>query len=152
VPVSDLQMDVLKALVTLQGEKYGRLIDEMVEIEGPEVNRRHSILLGAAMFEATEKRFFRNGKVAPKSEIISFVAEVRSRNDRAAEELHPTLAERVLLGALGEDDIEDLDGETFIMMETMLVAVLVADEEYTEEELDAFLRLVRRTADDWLEE
>jgi hypothetical protein len=152
MPVSDRQMAVLKALVTLQGKEHERLIDEMVEIEGPEVNERHSMLMGAALVEAAEKRFLRNGRIAPKSEVVSYVAEVRCRTEAAAEELNPTIAERVLLAALGKDDLDDLDNETVIEMEVVLLAVLVVEEEYSDEELDAFLKLVRRTADEWLED
>ncbi|MFD0856000.1 hypothetical protein ACFQ07_27420 [Actinomadura adrarensis] len=145
-------MEALKALLTVQSAKHERLIDEMVEIEGPDVNQRHSVLLGAAMFEAVDRRFFRNGKAAPKSEIISWVAELRCRNDFTAEEFNPTLTERMLLAALDEGDIEDLDNETALSLQLLLAVVLVVEEEYTEEELDAFLARVRRTADEWLEE
>jgi hypothetical protein len=151
MPVSERQMAALKALLSVRPKEHERLVDEMEEVEGPDSGGRYAALIGAALFEAVEKRFVRKGKVAPKREIIGYVAEVRSRNENAADDLDPRVAERILMAVLDQGEIDDLDDETVLMHEILLTAVMVIDQQYSEEELDAFLALVRRTADEWLE-
>jgi hypothetical protein len=68
------------------------------------------------------------------------------------EEINPAIAERGLLVNLEQGDISDPDDGTVIMMQPMLMAPLVGDEEYSKEELDQFLKRARCTADEWLEE
>jgi hypothetical protein len=151
MPVSDRQMAALKALLSRQVDEHQRLIDEIEREEGPDARERHSALIAAGMFEAAEKRFIRNGKYAPNNEVVSYIAEVRSRNEAAAEDLNPAIAERVLLTALDQGDTDGIDADTVVMAQLLLMAALVGDEEYSEAELDEFLKQVRRTADEWLE-
>ncbi|WP_395108843.1 hypothetical protein [Actinomadura sp. SCN-SB] len=144
-------MAALKALLSGRPDEHERLIDEIERVEGPDAGGRHSVLIAAGMFEAAEKRFIRNGRYASKEEIIAYVASVRSRSEAAANDLDAMLAERVLLAALDQGEIDDIDDEAVVMTQLLLMAALVGDEEYSEEELDGFLALVRRTADEWLE-
>jgi hypothetical protein len=151
MPVTDKQMAALKALLSGRPEEHGLLLDEIAATEGPDAGERYSLLIGAAAFEAIEKRFIRDGKYVSRNEVVAYVASVRSRTEGAADTLHPRLTERIILAALDQENIDDIDTETVVTTQHLLLAALVGDEQYSEEDLDAFLALVKRTADEWLE-
>ncbi|MFD0856416.1 hypothetical protein ACFQ07_29520 [Actinomadura adrarensis] len=148
MPVNEKEFSALLALLSGRSEEHNRLLDEL---DPAEQARGYSALIAAGMFELAEKRFIRDGKYAPRSEVLAYVAHARGKSDDFADELDPRIAERVLLCALDEGEIDDIDNSEAIKTQLWLLGALVDDEEFSRDELHSFLKLARRTADEWLE-
>src|SRR5690606_17276503 len=95
--VTDKQVAALHAQLAGRGEEHKRLFDEL---DADEVGHGYSALVAAAVFEAIERRFVKNGKVADDAEVIQFIAELRSKNADVAEKLDPVIAERLIFHSL----------------------------------------------------
>lgn len=145
--ITDDQLRTLRAQLAGQTEEHLRMLEQL---DPAEADTGYAMLIGAAFFEAAERRFIRNGKYVPDAEVIDFVAAVRSVNEEAAATLDPAIAERILLAALDKGEIDDIDDDTVLGHEIFLLAAIIADEELSDEELDAFLAQARGTADQWL--
>ncbi len=100
----------------------------------------------AAFLEAVDRRFAGNGTEA---DVISFVSDVRSRSDEAAQKIDPQSAERFILAALRNERAPDLDSETRGRLLIVLLGALVWDQQYDDAGLDSFLEAARKRADDW---
>jgi hypothetical protein len=101
-------------------------------------------LTNAAFFEAVEHKF---NSETTADEIIEFVADVRSRSERVRASLDPQVAERVLLAALTDADISDLDPAQVRRSQTILLNALIADEDLDSASLDSFMATARGLAD-----
>lgn len=145
--ITDDQVETLRAQLAGRTEAHLRMLDQLDPVEA---GTGYAMLIGAAFFEAAERRFIRNGKYVPDTEVIEFVAAVRSVNEATAKTLDPEIAERIILAALDKGEIDDIDDETILGHEVFLLGAIISDEHLNDEELDAFLTQARTTADRWL--
>jgi hypothetical protein len=146
MPVTDDEIAALRA--HLQGNQA--LQQELYEqIATPAAKTRYMTLLAMAFFEAVSRRF---GGRDSAAEVIEYVADVRARAPEVSEKIDPGAAERVIRRALTDDvDVSDISdgmrGRIFIFF----VLALVSDAEYDDDQLEAFLTVARKAADDALE-
>jgi hypothetical protein len=144
MPVTDDEVAALRAHLSgnqvLQQELYAGLVS-------PAARSRYATLVAAAFFEAVDRRFGKNGAAA---DVISFVADVRSRSERLAESIDPQAAESLIRAVVTKVDVSDLDTETKGRVFIVVLVALVSDEQFDGDELDAFLAEARKTADGWL--
>ena len=149
MPVDDKEFGALLALLSGRAEEHDRLLDDL-DPAGQAAG--YSALVAAAMFRLAERRFIRDGKYVPASEIVAYVAHARAKSDDFAEELDPRIAERVLLAALDQDDIDDIEAGKVFYTELGLLVAMVHDEQFaSESDIETFLQGVRPLADDWME-
>jgi broad specificity phosphatase PhoE len=149
MPVSDIEFNALLALLRGRSEEHARLLDQL---DPAEKGRGYGMLIAAALLELAEKRFIRDGKYVPDDEVVAYVARARSISDTIADELDPRIAERVLFAALDQGDLDGLDPGEIVNAQLWLLAVLVRDEQFsTDSEVESFLKVARRLADDILE-
>lgn len=141
--VTDEQVATLKALFAGDVEEHKRLL---AGLDPRSASIGYSALITAGFFEAVDRRFAATGTVA---DVIQFVADVRARADEIAQDLDPTLAERIIRHALGDGSIDDLDDRAVFSAQMVLLGALIGDEQLDEEGLDAFLAEVRAVADEW---
>ena len=140
MPVTDDEVAALRA--HLQGNQA--LQQELYE----RVTPAYSTLVTAAFLEAVNRRF---GGRDSAAEVIEYVADVRARSPKLGQQIDPHAAERVIRRVLADVDVSDISsrvkGQIYI---TFLVA-MVSDAEYDDDQLDAFLTVARKAADDALE-
>jgi hypothetical protein len=148
MPVSDKEFDALWALLSGRSDEHARLLDE---VDPAQAAKGYSALITAAMLELAEKRFIRDGKYVPDSEVVGYVAFARGKSEHFADEVDPRIAERVLFCVLDRGDLDDLDDDEVIKTQLYLLASLVGDEGFSDDELDAFLKTARRIADEFME-
>lgn len=144
--VTDKQVAALHAQLAGRGEEHKRLF---AELDADEVGHGYSALVAAAVFEAIERRFVKNGKVADDAEVIQFIAELRSKNADVAEKLDPVIAERLIFHSLGKGEIDDIDRTVFFGTQILVLAGLIADANLDEDELESFMSTAREIAEDW---
>jgi hypothetical protein len=97
-----------------------------------------------AFFEAVERRF---GSRYRLPEVIMFVATARAGYDETGTDIDPRAAERVVLAALGEGSVDDLEPRTRAVLVTVLLATLIASEGPDDARLDEYLGSARALAD-----
>jgi hypothetical protein len=143
--VSDDQVASVYAYVTGNVEEFDRISDSL-----PPVDRKaRGTLVTAAFFRAADQRFS-GGDTRPA--IIDFVSTLRARSPEVADAIDPKIAERLILAAVSDEEIDDIDGETQGTHFWLLLARLVADRQYSDAELNLFLADARQLADNWLEQ
>lgn len=146
MPVTD---DVVAALrAQLKGDRsgYERLFAQM---DNKADSARYAALVAAAFTEAAERRFRAEGTPA---DVIAFVSDVRTRTPGAAEKIDPKIGEQLFNSALMDAPLDDdLTGGTIIATQLLLLAAMIADEDLTSDQLDAFLVESRTLADEWME-
>lgn len=144
MPITDEQVATLHAQLAGRTEEHERRLDQL---ETEEAQAGYIALVTAAFFEAVDRRFITNDKVADRAEVIEFIAYQRSAYPIAAEQFDPTVAEQAVLHALGKGSIsEDVDGETLLGVKILVLAALTAEADYSEAELDGFLAKARAEA------
>jgi hypothetical protein len=143
MPVTDHQVAALRAHVTGDFEEYKRLTSQF-DKETDKIG--WAALIAAGFYEAVDRRFANSS-----DEIVEYVGSVRARSDRAAEEIDPITAERLIRYALDGGQDPDVDGRTRALTQMVLLAVLVHDSSYDEQELERFLTEVRRFADQMID-
>lgn len=146
MPVTDEQVATLRAQLAGDFAEYERL---WAQLDPQTARTGYTSLVAAGFFEAVDRRFAKNGAIASPAEVVGFVGDVRTRSDRVADELDPKIAERLVMFALGEGSIADLDDETVAGTQMLLLAALIADEDLDDAGLDEFMAEVRAVADDW---
>ena len=143
--ITDDQVATLRAQLAGRTDEYVRRLDELVT---EEAQNGYTTLVTAAFFEAVDRRFINNGETASESEVIDFIATKREINPVAAEQLDPSIAEQVLLHALGKGSIsQDVDGDTLMGTQVLLLAALIGEADLSEAELETFLTKARNEAD-----
>lgn len=149
MPVTDDQVATLHALLAGRREEHRQLLNRL---DRASANVGYSALLAAGLFEAVERRFIKEGKVADKAEVISFVASVRERGDELPDLIDPDIAERIILHMLDQGaSVSNLDPDTVIQHQLILLAGLIGDAHLSDAELEAFMRKIRHDADEMLE-
>lgn len=142
--VTDDQVAALRAQLSgdrIEHERLLSMLDGQADRDG------YAALIGAAFVVASERRFRANGTAA---DVIRFVADVRSRTPSAAERIDPKIGERLVLCALTDEPIDDIDADTAIVTQLLLLVGLIADAEFESAGLDAFLAESRALADEWM--
>jgi hypothetical protein len=139
--VTDLQVATLRAQLAGDLEEHRRLLTRFDEKSD---GRPYVTLTNAAFFEAADRRF---GSSTTADDIIQFVADVRARSERIRDSLDPRVAERVLLAAVTDADISDLDPREVRSTQRILLNALIVDENLDAADLDAFLATARGLAD-----
>ncbi|WP_141584420.1 hypothetical protein [Actinomadura sp. WMMA1423] len=147
MPVTDKQAATLHAYLAGRTEEHDRLYAELTR---EEVGYEFSALLAAAVFEAIGRRFIKGEEIASDQDVVKFVADLRSRTSATAAVLDPTVAERLICHSLGRGDVDDIDDKTVFGAQFILLAGLIVDEEFTEDELESFIATARSIADDWI--
>jgi hypothetical protein len=144
MPVTDDEVAALRAHLSgdqaLYHELYGRLDRSAIRVT-------YAAFITAVFVEAVDRRFGKNGTAA---DVISFVADVRSRSDNVANAIDPRAAERLILAILKDEDGEDFDGQTMGQIYIVLLSALISDEQLDDDALDASLESARKRADRWL--
>ena len=146
MPVSSEQVAALRAYLAQDFEEYERLVEVLQAGQGWP---GYATLLGAAFFEAVDRRFSKGYDLA---DIIRFVGDARARFEQTGTDIDPAAAERLIRSALGEGEVDDLDDRTVLKVETVLTPALIADEHLGTAELDDFINQARKLADSWLAE
>jgi hypothetical protein len=142
VAITDEQIAVLRSMLTADGE-YDRLTDQLDRTDGW---GDYTILIAAAFFEAVDRRF---GKGYTRAEIVQFVAHARARFDQSGHDLDALAAERLVLSALEEESVDDLDDKTVVQTQIVFLTALITDEQLDAPSLDEFLAEARKLADEW---
>jgi len=145
VAVSDEQLAVVRAMLSGDSAQYDRLTDHLDRTNGW---GRYTLLIAAAFFEAVDRRF---GQAYTRQDVIRFVADARSRFDDGGARLNARAAERLILAALEDEDIDDIDDQTVVENQVAFLTALIADESLDGTSLNAFMDDVRRLADEWME-
>ncbi len=139
--VTDLQVATLRAQLTGNLEEHRRLLAQFDEKSD---GRPYVMLTNAAFIEAAERKFTSD---TTADDIIQFVADVRSRSERIGGSMDPRVAERVLLAAVADADIGDLDPREVRRSQTILLNALIVDENLDGADLDEFIATARGLAD-----
>lgn len=148
MPVTDEQVATLRAQLRGNANEHRRLLRDL---DSDEANVGYPALIAAAFIEAAERRFLKDGNAADESEVIDFVAGVRETDDEMPDVISAQIAEGMILHLLGKGAVVKADEETKLGHQIVLIAGLVGDEKFTEDDLDAFLRDARSLADQLLE-
>jgi hypothetical protein len=144
MPVTDRQVATLRAQLAGDLEEHKRLLRQF---DSKSDGRPYVVLTNAAFFEAVDRQF---GKDSTSDDMIEFIADVRSRSDRVRDELDPVVSERVLLAAVADGDMTDLDPKVARNNQRILLAAMVADEQFDDAGLDDFMAKARALADSLL--
>lgn len=147
MPVTDDQLRALRAYLSGDFATYDSLRDQLSETADQSA---WGALIGAGFFEAVDRRFVRNGTISDSAAIVAYVADVRSRSDKLAEDIDPTVAERLIQDSLGRGSVEGIDGKTRLGTRFLLLAALIVDEQLDERGIEAFLAQAREVANQWL--
>lgn len=142
--VTDEQVAALRAQLQGKSDEHLRWLDQLEqrgETDG------YVALVTGAFFEAVDRRFIQDGKVAEEPEVIEFIAATRAAHPNVADELDPSVAEPVLLHALGKGSVQGIDGAKVFKTQILLMGALVGDADLDEAELEAFLAKARAEAD-----
>ena len=101
-------------------------------------------LILVAFCQAVGRRFHARYTL---TDIVEYVAEVRTRLRNPNRGIDPNIAERLIRKALGEGTLQGTDKKAFIYTAGVLLLALIMDEELDGPALDAFLAGARTMAD-----
>jgi hypothetical protein len=133
-------IDAMRAYLKGDADGYSRMVDRL----DPAAKKAHGQLIGASFYIAANRRFAANPS---NSEVVKFVGNLRALSDRLAEDIDPRQAERLVRASTFTDEnVDDIDNGLY----SLLLAGLIADEQLTDSDLDAFLEDARKLADEWL--
>lgn len=107
----------------------------------------YTALLSAAFCVAAERRF---GQDSSPPAVIEFVSAVRSRSPELGEKIDPHTAERLINAVFTYEGISDLDADTRLGTQFLLLAALIGEEHLDGAGLDSFVAEARKLADEWL--
>lgn len=145
MPITDDMAATLHAQLAGQTDEHLR---RLRELDKESVQSEYPVLVAAAFFLATNRRFGKSNPTTVRAQIIEFVASLRGRTPEATEKVDAHIAERLLLAALGEESIADIDDRTVYTTELFLLAGLIADADLGDAELTSFIAKARTMADE----
>jgi hypothetical protein len=149
VTVADEAVATLHDLLARRMDEHSRRLNQLSKSEAHDF----STMINAAFFEAVRSHFIRDSKPAAEAEVIDFVANARSWDEVAAEEIDPDTGERlinVLIERLPMNALDDLDKDVAFNTKLMLLATLVREANYSDDELAEFIQQARATAEEML--
>ena len=139
--VTDTQVAALRAHLIGDYGAYDRLCGGSDQVNA---QPGFSMLLAAVFTLAIRHRF---GTAHANTDIVRFVAAVRSKYEDATGEIDPRSAENLIRVALGDfPGADDLD-ESAKALQIPLLNELITDERLEDSKLDALLASARRLAD-----
>ena len=142
MPITDDMVSTVRAYLTGDSEKFQRLNAQLDR--SPSATRAYLALVTAAFVEAVEHRFTAQ---TPVSEVIDYVANVRSRSDGVSENLDPTAAERMIRVVFHDDvDAKGYDSKTTLGVKMLIASAIMSDEDFDSAELEAFMDRSRELA------
>ncbi len=139
--ISPEQVAAVRALLTRDMDEHLRLTAQIRQANGLMGYNR---LILTAFCEAVGRRF---GTRYTLTDIVEYVAEVRTRLRNPDRGIDPNIAERLIRKALGEGTIQDIDKKALVYTAGVLLVAFVMDEELDGTALDTFLAEARATAD-----
>jgi hypothetical protein len=142
--ISADQMTALRTLLTGKLDEHRRAIAEMDRTDGW---KGYNELITAAFVNVVDQRF---GARYTVTDIVEYVAEVRTRLRDPDRGINPNVAERLIRKALGEGTLRGIDKKTLLHTEGVLLVALIVDEQLDDAALDTFLAEARATADSFL--
>jgi hypothetical protein len=143
MPVTDDQVAALKAYLSGDFHQYERIHGRLDPVAA---KTGYSALLTATFFEAVDRRFAKGGTAA---DVVEFVGAVRARSEEFATELDPRVAERLIRAMLTDEDVDDIDVDTKVNSQFLLLYPLVEDQRLDDAGLDELLAEARKLADEW---
>jgi len=141
VEITPRPVAALRAQLSGNSPEHRRLISEF---SGRDDRVAYSALVHAAFLDAVARRFTRQTQ---PSEVIEYVADVRSRTDEIAAAVDPKASEQLILEALGSGTTDGIDTKTSSTAMLFLLTALIADEHLDSAALDQFIATARTTAD-----
>jgi hypothetical protein len=144
MPVTDQQVATLRAQLAGNLAEYKRLL---AGLDSKADGHGYSALLTAAFYNAVDSRFTTDSTL---DEVTEFVADIRARTEQIRDALDPRIAERVLIAAFTNEDLDDLDNEEFIKTKMFLLAGIISDQHLDDAGLDEFMAKARAFADELL--
>ena len=144
MPVTDQQVATLRAQLAGNLAEHKRLL---ASLDNKADGRGYSALLTAAFYNAVDSRFTRNSTL---DEVTEFVADIRARSERIRDALDPRIAERVLISAFTNENLDDLDAEELTKTKMFLLAGIIGDQHLDDAGLDDFIAKARAFADELL--
>ena len=144
MPVTDEQEATLHAQLAGQFGEHERLLAALDPVAA---RTGYNALVTTAFALAVDMRF---PGCATAADVITYVADVRSRAETVAAGLDPHAAERILLAYLADEEIGDIDAGARFQTRHLLLAALIADADLDAKGLDSFMARARRLADQWL--
>jgi hypothetical protein len=145
--LADEHVAVMRAMLAGDFDEYDRLSRQLDETDG--WGEDYPFLLGAAFFEAVDRRF---SKSTPMAEVVRFVASARERFDQSSKDIDPTLAERLISSVFTLESLEDVDDRAIGLTQTVLIGELITIHEPDDAALDEFMAEARKIADRWAAE
>jgi hypothetical protein len=143
MPVTADQVATLRAYLAGDFDSHKRLFGQL---DRTAAKTGYTALLTAAFFEAVDRRFAQDGTTA---DVVEFVADVRARHLKDADEIDPRAAERLILAIFTDEEVDDLDTETKVSTQIILLYALITDARLDDAGLDGFLAEARKLADEW---
>lgn len=143
--VTDDQVAALRAQLAGDFDEHRRLL---AQLDKGSASSGYTALIVTAFIEAVEDRFVKAGQVADDADIVEFVGSLRARSETIAREVDPRTAERLILYALGKGSVAGIPKEERIRAQMYILAILVAEANFNEAQLDAFIGKVRTGAEE----
>jgi hypothetical protein len=141
VEISAQPVAALRAQLSGDSPEHQRLVREF---RSRDEKVAYSALEHAAFLEAVRRRFTKHSQV---SDVIEYVADVRSRIDEIADAVDPRVGEQLILEALGKGTTGGIDSKTASVALLFLLTALIADEGLDSAALDQFIARATETAD-----
>jgi hypothetical protein len=141
VEVSAQSIAALRAQLSGNSSEHQRLVREF---GGRDDKVAYSALVNAAFLEAVNRRFSRKSQT---SDVIDYVADVRSRIDEAADAVDPRVGEQIIFEVLGRGTADGIDSRTSATARMFLLTALIADERLDVTALNQFVAKATKTAD-----
>jgi hypothetical protein len=144
VAVTDEHVATIRALLHGNIQGYLQMIDDLER-----ANRLdgYEALLGAAALEAFDRRFGRNYTTA---DIVTYVADARTRFSETGADFDPRAAEQLIHAALGDASIDGLTDQTIAQLQVLLLGDLITAKRLDDAELDEFVGEARALAEESL--
>lgn len=144
MPITDDQVATLRAQLSGNHDEFER---QFAQLDLSTNSAGYEALLAAAFAIATERRFQPPVTLA---DFIRFVADVRARTPSAAEQVDPKIAERLLLSALTDESVGEVNGSAIVTNQMILLACMIADAKPDAADLHQFLTEARELAEEWI--
>jgi hypothetical protein len=141
VVITPQPVAALRAQLSGNSSEHQRLVREF---GGRDDRVAYSALVHAAFLEAVGRRFTKQSQA---SDVIEYVADVRSREGAISTAVDPRVGEQLILEALGRGTTEGIDSKTSSTAMLFLLTALVADERLDSAGLEQFIDRVTESAD-----
>jgi hypothetical protein len=145
VAITDEHVAVMRAMLAGDFDEYERLVEQLDRTG--RWGSDYPLLIAAAFFEAVDRRF---GKNYTRADIVQFVAAARERFDPSGTEIDPSAAERLVLSVLEHESVDDLDDETVVRTQGVLLGALITVRKFDSATLNEFMLEARKIADEWV--